>query len=316
MPFCVINKLFILALSLFGMVSCHSTPNAHSPLLETIHRSSPQFIDVAGNTIAYIEDGQGDPLIFIHGFGGSMWNWEYQYKGLAASYHVIVLDLLGSGMSDKPDIPYTPQRLVKFFEGFLDSLDIQRATLIGNSMGAGLAMAMALTIPDRVNSLVLISGFPQDPRASVASPHYQQFIDRRPPLWLAKFGNWISGRWATKILLEEIIHDQRLITPVVVERSYQNRHRSDFLPPLYSLMDNMKQWDKEYGSRLNTIQHPTLIIWGADDRVFPQEVGQQLQATIPHASFQLIPDAGHMPQWEQPSKVNEVITEFLSQNSS
>jgi pimeloyl-ACP methyl ester carboxylesterase len=315
-PFRVNYYLLIFALSLSGIVSCHSTPNAHSPLLETIHRSSPNFIEVAGNNIAYIEDGQGDPLVLIHGFGGSIWNWEYQCKGLAASYHVIVLDLLGSGMSDKPDIPYTPQRLVKFFKGFLDSLNIQRATLIGNSMGAGLAMAMALTVPDRVNSLVLISGFPQDPRASVASPHYQQFIHRRPPLWLAKFGNWISGRWATKTLLEEIIHDKRLITPVVVERSYQNRHRSDFLPPLYSLMDHMEQWDEEYGSRLHDIQHPTLIIWGAEDRVFPPGVGQQLQSTLPHASIQIIPEAGHMPQWEQPSQVNGLITKFLKNSLS
>ncbi|MDX1410727.1 MAG: alpha/beta fold hydrolase [Nitrospirales bacterium] len=316
MPFCVNNKLSIVALLVLVIVSCRSTPNEYSPLLETIHRSSPQFIDVVGNNIAYIEDGQGDPLIFIHGFGGSMWNWEYQYKELSAAYHVTVLDLLGSGMSDKPDIPYTPQRLVKFFEGFLDSLNIQRATLIGNSMGAGLAMAMALTSPDRVHALILISGFPSDPRGSVASSHYQQFIDRRPPLWLAKFGNWISGRWATKILLEEIIHDQSLITPVVVERSYQNRHRSDFLPPLYSLMENMEQWDEEYGSRLNTIQHPTLIIWGAEDRVFPPGVGRQLQATIPHSRLQIIPGAGHMPQWEQPAQVNAEITEFLNQNSS
>ncbi|UCE64499.1 MAG: alpha/beta fold hydrolase, partial [Nitrospirota bacterium] len=315
-PFRVNHNLLILALSLSGIVSCHSTPDAQSPLLEIIHRSSPDFIEVAGHNIAYMEDGQGDPLVLIHGFGGSMWNWEYQYKGLAASYHVIVLDILGSGMSDKPDIPYTPKRLVNFFEGFLDSLNIQRATLIGNSMGAGLAMAMALTVPDRVNSLVLISGFPQDPRASVDSPHYQQFINRRPPLWLAKFGNWISGRWATKILLEEIIHDQRLITPVVVERSYQNRHSSGFLPPLYSLMDNMEQWNEEYGSRLNNIQHPTLIIWGAEDRVFPLSVGQQLEETIPHASFAVVPEAGHLPQWEQPSQVNALITEFLSRFSS
>lgn len=313
MPFHVNKNLVIVVLLLSGMVSCYSSPNAHSPLLETLHRSSPHFIDVAGNQIAYIEGGQGDPLVFIHGFGGSIWNWEYQYKELSASYHVVILDLLGSGMSDKPAVPYSPQRLVEFFEGFLDSLQIQQATLIGNSMGAGLAMAMALTSPDRVNTLILISGFPPDPRASVASPHYQQFINRRPPLWLAKIGNWISGRWATKTLLQEIIYDKNLITPLVIERSFQNRHRSDFLPPLFSLMDHVDLWDEEYGTRLNNIQHPTLILWGAEDRVFPPVVGQQLQATIPHASFQVIPEAGHMPQWEQPSQVNALIKEFLKQ---
>lgn len=313
MPFDVKHNLVILALSVFGITSCNSSQHAHSPVLETVYRSSPQFINVDGNQIAYIEAGQGDTVILIHGFGGSIWNWEYQYTELSTSYHVIILDLLGSGMSDKPDIAYSPSNMVKFFEGFLDSLNIQKATLIGNSMGTGLAMAMALTAPKRVNTLILISGFPSDIRASVASPYYQQFINRPPPLWLAKFGNWISGRWATKILLEEIIYEKQLITPVVVERSFQNRHKSDFLPPLFSFMVHMEQWGEQFGTRLNSIQHPTLIIWGAEDRVFPPNVGRELEETIPHASFEIIPEAGHMPQWERPSMVNALITKFLKQ---
>ena len=316
MPFRIHHNVLIVTLFTFAITSCHFTPDENPPLLETIHRTSPKFVEVEGHNIAYIEDGQGDPLVLIHGFGGSMWNWEYQYQGLTPYYQVTVLDLLGSGMSQKPDIPYTPKRLVKFFEKFLNALNIQRATLIGNSMGAGLAMAMALSLPDRVNHLVLISGFPRDPRGSVASPQYIQFLNRRPPLWLAKFGNWISGRWATKTLLEEIIYDHQLITPVVVERSYQNRHGSDFLPPLYSLMDNMEEWEGEFGNRLDQIQHPTLIIWGAEDRVFPPKVGQELEAMIPHANFQVIPEAGHIPQWEKPDQVNRLITDFLGQYSS
>ena len=316
MSFLVNTPWVFVALLSCGMAACHSSPTDPSPLLETIHRSSPHFIDVAGNQIAYVEGGNGDPLVFIHGFGGSMWNWEYQYTDLATSYHVIILDLLGSGMSEKPDVAYSPKRMVKFFEQFLDSLEIQQATLIGNSMGAGLAMAMTLHSPERVKGLILISGFPPDPRESVASPQYIQFLNRRPPLWLAKFGNWIAGRWATKNLLEEIIYDQNLITPLVVERSFQNRRNSDFLPPLFSLSDHIDQWKEEFAPRLNSIEHPTLILWGSEDRVFPPVVGEQLQATIPHASFHLVREAGHIPQWEQPSQVNALIVQYLEQQSS
>ena len=311
MPFRVITNLAIFLLALFGILSCQSSPNPPIPLLETIHRTSPQFINVDGNQIAYLEAGQGDPIVFIHGFAGSMWNWEYQYTGLSDSYHVVIFDLLGSGMSDKPDIAYSPENMLEFFTRFLDSLKIQRATIVGNSMGAGLAMAMALAVPDRVNALILISGFPSDIRASVASQHYQNFINRPPPLWLAKFGNWISGRWATKSLLEEIIYDQSLITPVVVERSYQNRHKSDYLPPLYSLVDHIGQWEEEFGTRLDRIQQPSLILWGAEDRVFPLSVGRELQTMLPHATFHVIANAGHIPQWEQPAQVNDLIAEFL-----
>ena len=316
MGFSVKTHIVIFIFSLSGLSSCSSSSHTSVLSFETIHRFSPEFADVAGHNIAYLRAGQGDPLIFIHGFGGSMWNWEYQYEALSNSHQVIILDLLGSGLSDKPDIPYSPRQLVKFFSGFLDHLHVSKATLIGNSMGAGLAMAMALTTPERVETLILISGFPPDPRASVASPRYQQFINHRPPLWLAKFGNWISGRWATQSLLEEIIYNQYLITPIVVERSFQNRKKSDFLPPLFSLMDHMGQWEQDYGHRLHNIDHPTLIIWGAEDKVFPPEVGSQLQKNIPQSSFHIIPKAGHIPQWEKPSEVNALIKSFLTHSVS
>ena len=242
-----------------------------------------------------------------------MWNWEYQYTGLASSHRVIILDLLGSGLSDKPEGPYTPTRLVHFFEQFLDTLNITQATLVGNSMGAGLALAVALSSPDRVKSLILISGFPPNPRESIASQQYKRFLERRPPLWMAEFGNWIGGRWVTRLTLKEIIHNPDLITPLVIERSFQNRHRSDFLRPLYSLLDNIDEWEKTFGPRLNQIPHPTLILWGSDDRVFPPPIGEQLQKTIPNATFHLIPQAGHLPQWEQPLQVNSLISQFLIQ---
>lgn len=312
-----VGKIVLLfALLSWGGVSCYSPSKSQSPLLETIHRSSPQFVEVGGNQIAYVEAGQGEPLVLIHGFGGSIWNWEYQYSDLSTSYHVIILDLLGSGMSDKPEVSYTPHLLVTFFEQFLDTLEIQQATLVGNSMGAGLAMAMALTAPDRVNNLVLISGFPPNPRESITSPIYNDFLYRRPPLWMAQLGNWIAARWAAKTSLKEVIYNHDLITPLVLERSYQNRRRADFLPPLFSLLDHIDQWEEEFGNRLDGIQHATLILWGADDRVFPPAVGEQLYKTVPNARFYLITEAGHIPQWEQPSQVNALIREFLTRSPS
>jgi pimeloyl-ACP methyl ester carboxylesterase len=89
-----------------------------------------------------------------------MWQWENQYSPLAQTHRVLIPDLLGSGLSDKPEAVYSPENLVKFFHDFMDSLEIKQATLIGNSMGAGLAMAMALDYPNHVDQLVLISGFP------------------------------------------------------------------------------------------------------------------------------------------------------------
>ncbi len=241
-----------------------------------------------------------------------MWQWEYQYFPLAQSHRVIIPDLIGSGLSDKPETPYSPEHLVKFFLAFMDRLEIKRATLIGNSMGAGLAMALALDNPDRVDQLILISGFPAQIEPSVASPQYRRFLYHRPPLWLARLGNYFAGRGATERLLKEIVYKPELITPTVIERSFHNRQRGGLLTPLYSLLDHIDIWDNHYGRRLGTISHPTLLLWGDYDRIFPLEVGKQIHSLLPHAEWHIIPETGHLPQWERPQDVNPLILSFLA----
>jgi pimeloyl-ACP methyl ester carboxylesterase len=280
-------------------------------MIELIQRVPYQITTVNKHRIAYLDVGQGPPLILIHGFGGSMWNWEYQYSVLAHTHRVIIPDLLGSGLSDKPENAYTPETLVEVFRQFMDSLNIPQATLIGNSMGAGLAMAMALDYPERVKQLVLISGFPAQVESSIASRHYQRFLYHRPPLWLAKFGNWMAGRRATEQLLKEIVYNPELISPTVIERSFHNRQRGGFLAPLYSLLDNIQNWEKHYGNRLQKVSHQVLLLWGDHDRVFPLEVGERVKKQLPHVEWHVIPEAGHLAQWEQPAIVNQFILSFL-----
>ncbi|GJL65008.1 MAG: alpha/beta hydrolase [Nitrospirales bacterium] len=285
-------------------------------MIESIQRIPLRTVHIDGHQIAYVETGAGHPLILIHGLGGAMWNWEHQQFALAAHYRVITVDLLGSGLSAKPDIPYTPSMLTTFFLKFMNALEIEEATLLGNSMGAGLAMATALTEPHRVKSLILISGFPPTFTGKIHSPLYQRFLEHRPPLWLAKMGNWMSGRWATRQVLEEILYDVTLLTPAVIERSYQNRRHMDVLTPLYSIVEHMDEWEHQYGARLQEIHQPTLILWGEEDQVFRPAVGQHLQELIPQTTWHLIPNAGHLLQWEKPESVNAYIQEFLAKPES
>jgi pimeloyl-ACP methyl ester carboxylesterase len=292
-----------------------SFPTTLPSRIELIQRVPYQITTVNNHRIAYLDLGQGPPLILIHGFGGSMWQWEHQYSVLAHTHRVIILDLLGSGLSDKPEEAYTPKLLVEFFREFMDRLNIPKATLIGNSMGAGLAMAMALDHPERVARLVLISGFPAQVENSIASPHYQRFLYHRPPLWLAKFGNWMAGRRTTEHILKEIIYNAALISPTVIDRSFHNRQGGEFLSPLYSLMDNIKTWEGQYGNRLQKIFHQVLLLWGDHDRVFPLEVGERVKDQLPHVEWHVIPEAGHLAQWEEPTLVNQFILSFLARES-
>lgn len=250
-------------------------------------------------------------MLLVHGLGGSMWQWEYQQAALAAHHRVVTPDLLGSGLSDKPDLAYTPDEMVAFFLGFMDALGIEKASLAGNSMGAGLVMAVAIAHPERVDRLVLIGGLPRGVREKLTGPLTRRAIETTAPVWLIRLGNWLAGRWVTEEVLKEIVYDHSRITPAVIERSYRNRRRPGLIPPLMAMARNLPRWEEGFALRIGEIRQPTLIIWGAEDAVFPPDVGRELQRLIPGATFALIPRAGHMPQWEQPEAVNPLLITFL-----
>lgn len=290
--------------------ACAKAP-AMPPWFDSIYRLPVKTVLVEGQRIAYLDRGDGPPVILVHGFGGSMWQWEYQQSALAATHRVITPDLLGSGLSDKPDIEYRPEQILAYFLGFMDALGIDRAAMVGNSLGAGVVMSMALSHPDRVDRLVLISGLPKNVREKLVSPLIRRAVDSRAPVWLVELGNWLAGRWVTETVLKEVIHDPALLTPVVIDRAYRNRQRPGLIHPLLALPRNLPLWEEGFALRIQEISKPTLILWGTEDRLFPLEVGRELHEMIPGSSFVAISEAGHIPQWERPNVVNAHLIEFL-----
>lgn len=291
------------------MSGCAAAPDI-PPWFDAIQRIPVHTTSVNGHRIAYLDEGHGPPLILIHGYGGSMWQWEYQ-RPLTERFRVITPDLIGSGLSDKPDIDYSPDDLIGSIHGLMDSLGLPTATIVGNSMGAGVALGLALSHPDRVDRLVLIDGFPDHVRERLVSPLMRRAVNTQAPAWLARFGASLFGTRAMEAVLKEIVYDHSLVTPLVLDRSNRNRQREDMITPLLALRDSLPLWEQQFAPRLKEISRPTLILWGEQDRLFPPQVARDLAATIPGARLILIPNAGHIPQWEQPQTVNRHITEFL-----
>jgi len=266
---------------------------------------------VKGQRLAYLDVGQGRPVILIHGFGGSMWQWEHQQIPLSSEFRVITPDLIGAGLSAKPDIEYRPDQMLEYFIAFMDALGIPQAALVGNSMGGGLAIGMALAHPDRVSQLVLISGLPAHVRERLTSPSIQRALDMPAPSWLASFGNWLFGGLMIESVLQEIVYDHKLLTPAVIERSNRNRQRPGIMQPLMTVRDTLPLWESGFARQIGEIRHPTLIVWGEEDRVFPIPVGEDLHRTIKGSVLLRIPKAGHIPQWERPDLTNQAVIDFL-----
>ncbi|MGZ8384071.1 MAG: alpha/beta fold hydrolase, partial [Nitrospira sp.] len=193
----------------------------------------------------------------------------------------------------------------------MDELSLTTATLVGNSMGAGVAIGMALIHPQRVDRLVLIDGLPDHVRERLASPLMQRAVNTRVPVWLVRLGNWLFPSTGTNAVLKEIVFDHALLTPAVLDRSNRNRQRANLIAPLLSIRDSLPLWEQHFATRLNEIHHPTLILWGEKDRLFPPQVGRDLQTAIPQSTLKIIPASGHIPQWEQPQIVNRHLIDFL-----
>jgi pimeloyl-ACP methyl ester carboxylesterase len=292
------------------MTAC-SSPSSIPTQFEAIDRIFIHTVLVHNQRIAYLDVGAGLPIILIHGFGGSMWQWEQQQHALSQHFRVLTLDLPGAGLSDKPEIDYRPDQMLDFFVGFMDAVKIPQATLIGNSMGAGLAIGMALAHPTRVAKLILVDGLPQHVMEKLTSPSVRRALETSAPSWLVSFGNMLFGGLMIESVLREIVYDPALLTPAVIERSNRNRQRPGLIKPIMTVRENLPLWESGFATRVGEITHPTLVIWGEEDRVFPIAVGEELHQTIKGSRFIRIPKAGHIPQWERPDLVNQELITFI-----
>jgi len=278
--------------------------------VEPLDRYPLQFVSVNQHRTAYIRHGDGPPAVLLHGYAGAIWNWEHQIEALGQHLTLFIPDVLGQGLSDKPRIAYSPALYVEWLRGFLEAVGLGRAALIGHSMGAGLALGLALTHPDHVDGLILISGFPKGVLTHIRGPHLR-FFARAGSGLLFGLGYRLLGRRNFRKFLRCLVWDRSLITPAVVERAYRLRKQYGKAQPLWSSLQHVEEWETRYAPRLGSVTAPTLLIWGRDDRFLPLSAGETLHQTIPASSLIVIPDAGHLPMWERPDKVNRLILDFL-----
>lgn len=258
--------------------------------------------------VHYTEQGEGsNHLLLIHGFRANTFTWRHLVNPLAkAGYHVWAVDLIGYGLSDKPqEASYDVSLFVQQLKAFMEAHHIPSAHLIGNSMGGGLALSLALDHPQKVRSLTLISalGYPFD------LPLYLSLSKHLGPLWVPFVGPSIirSG-------LKQIVFDAKTVTDEQVE-AYSLPYR--FPGGANASLMTLKQFDKQklvdLSQRYKTLFQPLLVIWGDHDSLIPVTHYEKFLKDFPSADRLLIPNCGHIPQEENPELVVETIVRFLEQ---
>mgnify|MGYP005836966831 CR=1 FL=1 len=271
---------------------------------------SPRTIQIKGHTIFYVVKGEGEPLLLIHGYGAGCWVWEKQVDVLAKEYRVYALDIIGYGYSDRPRIEYTPETYIHFLRDFMDGLGMERATLIGNSMGGGIAWAVAALFPERVKRLVLIDCVPADVLSQVKNESFRTLAVVKDIPFLPYLVIASRSKRSVKAILEECLFDRGLITPELLNRQYELTRFKGSTWALYSTLRHADETSK-MGDYLPLINHPTLLLWGERDLVFPPTVGESLQRAIRGSKLHIIKESGHIPMWETPDEANRAILEFL-----
>jgi pimeloyl-ACP methyl ester carboxylesterase len=308
----MIHLRWIVSIFLMPFLCGCSIPLVRPTRIDWNPSLSPRTIQIKGHTIFYTVKGEGKPLVLIHGYGAGMWVWEKQIDALSQFFRVYVLDVIGHGFSDRPKIPYTPEAYIHFLRDFMDAVGIERATLIGNSMGGGMAWAMAILFPERVDRLILINCVPPDVLQQVRNESFRTLVAIKDIPLLPYLV--IAGRSKSSIrwILLECVSDIKLITPEILNRQYQLSKIKGTTWVLYSTFKHTEE-ALPLKDRFSLIHHPTLFIWGERDLIFPPSVGENLHGTITGSKFKRIEKSGHIPMWETPGEVNQAILDFLKE---
>ncbi len=290
------------------------TPSVRPTRIDWNPSLSPKTVRIDGHTIFYAVKGEGKPLLLIHGYGAAIWVWEMQIDVLSQFYRVYALDVIGYGFSDRPKISYTPRTYIRFLKEFMDGVEIEKASLIGNSMGGGIAWGMGILYPERVDRLILIDCVPPDVLRQVKNKSFRilaaiKDIPIFPYLVIAA-----RGRHSIKTVLMECVSGAKRITPEVVNRQYQLSRIKGTTRVLYSTLKHAEE-ALELKDQFSMIHRPTLFIWGEEDQIFPPQVGMALHQAIAGSTFRIIKQSGHIPMWEAPDEVNQAILDFLREGS-
>jgi 2-hydroxy-6-oxonona-2,4-dienedioate hydrolase len=251
---------------------------------------------VYGAKVHYVDAGTGSPVVLLHGLADDIGVWESVIPALAAKHRVIALDQIGFGRSDKPLLSYRVTTFVDFLDGFLNELKIDRASVVGNSLGGWVAADFALAHPDRVDRLVLCD-----------AAGYAAVVKNMNPRALSALR--LASRDDIRYLGPLTFHDKRFYEDV--DLAFKQRVTAGDSYTVKQVLESMVRGEDVLDGRVGAIHRPTLILWGRDDKIIPLNFAERLHKEIAGSRLEIIDNCGHMPHVECPDEFTRMVLEFL-----
>jgi pimeloyl-ACP methyl ester carboxylesterase len=288
-------------------------PDGRSEWQDIDWREHQRWVQVAGAPVNVIDIGEGDPIVFIHGLSGAWVNWLENIPHFAHSQRVIAMDLPGFGHSPMPVEKISISGYGRIVDELLDTLGIDRAVIVGNSMGGFIGAEVALRFSTRVEKLVLVSA------AGLSIEHQRnepvlRVLERLDNLliftggWAATRSDVLACRPRMRRQIMRLVadHAEALPAPLIAEQ-VKGSGKPGFVPALDALSDYPIR------DRLGEIECPVLVVWGEKDRLVPVRDAYEFGRLIAHAQVEVWPDTGHVAMLERPAAFNALVERFVAQ---
>jgi pimeloyl-ACP methyl ester carboxylesterase len=277
------------------------TPTPSFPWSE----SSGRYVEVGGTKMHLADLGAGPPVLLLHGWGRSYASWAPVAPALATRRRVLAPDLPGFGYSERPNPPaqrYT--EVARLLVEFLDQEGIERASVVGNSYGAAVAMRMALNWPDRVDIMMLLAPLGYRTRLS----RNVRAVGKRS-LWGRLLWSQMTAQRLSKRLSKHLVNGTGHVGEEL-ERELAGFGAGRGGAP--GLVDALKASAEDLAWQVDEIEPPTLVVCGTSDTIVPAQLGSDLADAVQEGRFEGIFQAGHFPHEDSPEEFLDLATVFLA----
>ena len=273
----------------------------------------PTTVTLHGHALSYVDAGAGEVILFVHGLLGSHRNWAHLVERVADSYRVVIPDLFGHGASAKPEADYSIAAHAATLRDLLDRLGIDRVTIVGHSLGGGIALQFCYLFPDRVERLVLVGsgglGRQVSPvLRSAPLPGAEGVLPVLASPWV-RGGAEAIGR-ALAHAGWRASHDIRAAWEGFTSLADADSRRA-FLATTRAVMDPGGQRVSARDYLPDLVGLPVLVVWGTRDVVIPPGHAARAREAIPGCRVELFEGAGHFPHLDAPDRFAAVLREFM-----
>ena len=268
------------------------------------------FVALAGMDVHYRDEGESNdsiPIVLIHGTGSSLHTFDDWVNELKNDYRVIRMDLPGYGLTGPfPNRDYSINAYLDFIKQFLDEQAIDQCIIGGNSLGGQIAWRFTVNHPQMVSKLILINaaGYP-----SQAESEPLAFKAAKTPV-IKNILTFITPRFIARSSVENVYADKNKVTEELVTRYFELTLAPGNRQAFIDRFSAIKTPDAHL--QISNINHPTLVLWGDQDRLIPVENAERFHQDLPNDTLVILENVGHVPMEESPDQSLEVVRSFLA----